>query len=318
MCDNWKRPLTEEMKPEEYSKLPKSVRYINVSGGEPFLRDDVPQIIRVLDKSLNRPKIDISTNGLLTDRIIPQMGEIKKIHARLGVRLSVDGIGERHDQVRGIKGAFDRVMATVKALKEMGFKDIGIGSVASNYNVDQITNVVKLAKSLNVEFMCCGVAQNSELTFSKSNKPIQNLSELKLQIDYMTREHMKTFKPRNWVRGYIDSGLYSFAYKGHREIHCSAGITFFFLTPNGDVYPDMVINRKFGNILDAPFEQIWYSPSANKFRADLSDVGNCPNPCWMTCTVFPWMRSHKLECARWMLSNKVRAHLNLPIKPSQE
>ena len=227
MCDNWKRPPTEELSPEEFSKLPKSVTYVNVSGGEPFLRDDLAEIVHVLHKNLHRAKIDISTNGLLTDIIGDQMKEVLNVGARVGVRISVDGIGDRHDRVRGIKSAFEKTMDTINLLKEMGVKDLGIGCIASNYNLDQIKEVVKLAKKLKIEFMCCGVAQNSELTFSKNNKPIEDLEELKRQMEYMTREHMKTFSPRNWVRGYIDSGLYSFACKGSRKIPCYSGINFF-------------------------------------------------------------------------------------------
>jgi radical SAM protein with 4Fe4S-binding SPASM domain len=317
MCDNWKRPPTEELAPEEFSKLPKSLRYINLSGGEPFLRDDLAEIVQVLHTSLNKPKIDISTNGFLTDKIEVQMKKILSIGARVGVRISVDGIGARHDQVRGTKGAYDKAIASVKLLQKMGLKDLGIGCVASNYNIDQLQEVVKLAKRLKVDFMCAGVVQNSELTFSKNNKPIQDLAELKRQLDYVATEQLKTFSPRNWVRAYIGSGLYYFASTGTRKIPCSAGISFFFMTPNGDIYPDMVCGYKLGNIKTESFEEIWFSDHATEFRNKLNDISQCPTPCWMTCTVFPWMRRHKLQVAKWMFFNKIKAHFGLTIAPCQ-
>ena len=174
------------------------------------MRNDLADIIQVLHEHLGA-KIDISTNGFLTDNIKTQMEKILSIGAKVGVRISVDGIGDRHDQVRGVKGAFEKAMTSIKALQEMGVKDLGIGCVASNYNLDQISEVVKLAKNLKIEFMCAGVVQNSDLTFYRNNKSIQDLDELKRQLDYMAREHLKTFNPRNWVRAYIDSGLYSFS-----------------------------------------------------------------------------------------------------------
>ncbi|MFQ5924442.1 MAG: radical SAM protein [Dehalococcoidia bacterium] len=317
MCDLWRKPPGQELKPQDYSWLPKSINYINITGGEPFLRDDLADIIRVMHESCLAPKMDISTNGLLPARIEQRMKEILKIGAKVAVRVSVDGIGERHDQVRGVENAFDRAIASVGILKEIGLKDIGIAYTATNYNIDQLRPVADLAKRLKVQFTCCGIAHNSEFYFSEDNKPIENLEELRKQTTWLTREHLKSFHSTDWARAYVDSGNHYFAATGKRNIPCFAGTDLFFMTPNGDVYPDMILACKLGNIQSESFEAMWHSPKATDFRNGIDNVSNCPNQCWMLCTVFPHMRRNKLKCLTWIAANKVRAHMRLPITPVQ-
>jgi len=317
MCDVWRKPPGQELKPQDYSRLPKSIKYINITGGEPFLRDDLADVIRVMHESCLTPKMDISTNGLLPARIEQQMKEILKIGAKVGVRVSVDGIGEHHDKVRGVENAFDKAMASVHILKEMGLKDIGIAYTATNYNIDQLQPTANLAKKLEVQFTCCGIAHNSEVYFSERNKPIENLEELRRQTVWLTREHLKSRHPTDWARAYVDSGNYYFAATGKRSIPCFAGTDFLFMTPNGDIYPDMIMNYKLGNIKTESFEAMWHSPKAREFRIKVSNGRNCPNQCWMLCTVYPHMRRNKLSCLTWIGVNKLKAHMRLPITPVQ-
>jgi radical SAM protein with 4Fe4S-binding SPASM domain len=317
MCDIWQKPAGQELKPQDYSRLPKSIKYINITGGEPFLRDDLPDIVRVMYESCLAPKMDISTNGLLPARIEQQVKEIFKIGAKVGVRVSVDGIGKRHDEVRGIEGAFDKAIASVHILKEIGLKDIGIAYTATNYNIDQLQPVADLAKKLKVQFTCNGIAQNSEIYFGQPNQPIENQEELRKQTAWLTREHLKSSHPTDWVRAYVDSGNYYFAATGKRGIPCFAGTDFFFMQPNGDVYPDGILDYKLGNIKSESFEAIWHSPEAREFRAKVDNGRNCPHQCWMLCTVYPHMRRNKLSCLTWIGVNKLRAHMRLPITPVQ-
>lgn len=315
MCDAWKQPPGEEIKPEEFAKLPKSLKFINISGGEPTLRDDLPEIIEVIARG-HKAKMCISTNGFLPDRIEKQMKQIVKIEAKVRVMISIDGIDARHDEVRGLRGAFDKAMNSVKILKQMGV-EVGIAYLATNYNVDQLTDVMNLAKALKIDFTGSGVDNNAQITLSQNNLPIGNLSELKHQYEYLIRDQLKSFSTREWGRAYANSGTHYYAATRKRKIPCGAGTDFLFMAPNGDIYPDMVLDYKLGNIRSQPFEEIWRSQRAEDFRNSIKDIGYCSTPCWMLCTVSPWMRRHKLACAVWVIQNKLRAHLGLPIKPIQ-
>jgi len=118
MCDIWKLKETRELGLEYYKKLPTSLRDINVSGGEPFLRQDIVELVKILHETCPKARIVISTNGYLTNLIKDKMREILKCVPMVGVGVSIDGIGEMHDRIRGIPGGFGLAVNTVKALRE--------------------------------------------------------------------------------------------------------------------------------------------------------------------------------------------------------
>ncbi len=317
MCDIWKKPFCEEMEPLSYAGLPSSLKYINVSGGEPFLRKNLPEVITVLSEICNEPRIGISTNGLFTDRIKKNMETILSNGIKnVSVNVSIHGIGEFHDRVEGIKNAFDKAINTVHILKEIGVKDLGIAYTATNHNIDQLSKVIKLAKELDVQYTFCGVAHSSELMFRSNNEPIADLEELRDQLEKLTKDHLRSFYPKDWFRAYIDSGNYYYAKTGKRKIKCGAGTDFFFMTPNGDIHPDNVMNWSFGNITNKTFDEIWQSKEAIEFRNKINS-SNCPNPCWMLCTVFPHMRHDLLSVTKWVLINKFKVNAGMNFTPVQ-
>ena len=306
MCDIWKKPVCEEIEPQLYNRLPSSLKFVNISGGEPFLRKNLPDIIAILSETCNKPRIGISTNGLLTERIKENMETILSNGIKnVSVNVSIHGIGEFHNSVEGIKDAFNKAIKTLHILKEIGVKDLGIAYTATNYNIDQLSKVIKLAKELDVQYTFCGVAHSSELMFKSNNEPIVDLEELRDQLEKITKDHLRSFYPKDWFRAYIDSGNYYYAKTGKRKIQCGAGADFFFMTPNGDIHPDNVLDWNFGNIKNQTFDEIWHSEKANEFRNKIN-INNCPNPCWMLCTVFPHMRHDALNVINWVLSNKLK------------
>ena len=105
MCDIWKKGRTEEMPAEAYERLPASLREINVTGGEPLLRNDLGEVIEAMRGRCPQARIVLSTNGLLPDKLQALLGRVKDI----AVRISVDGIGDLHDRIRGIGGAYEHL-----------------------------------------------------------------------------------------------------------------------------------------------------------------------------------------------------------------
>lgn len=73
MCNIWKSPPSRVIPPETFAKLPSSLKTINVSGGEPFLRDDLPEIVRCIKSACPASRIIISTNSLQPERIALMM-----------------------------------------------------------------------------------------------------------------------------------------------------------------------------------------------------------------------------------------------------
>jgi len=298
--------------------LPGSLRIVNVSGGEPFSRKDLPEIIAVLSKTCKKARLGISTNGIMTDRIREHMETILSLGIKnVSINISIHGDEEIHDMVMGIKGAFQKAMNTLHVLKEMGVKDLGIAYTATNHNINQLSKVIEIAKELNVQYTFCGIAHGSELMFKSINQPIIEIEALHRQLEKLTEDHLKSFYPRNWFRAYIDSGNHYYAKTGKRKVPCGAGTDFFFMMPNGDIHPDNILNFGFGNIKNQLFKEIWYSENAIRFRNKIKNISNCPNPCWMLCTVFPYMRRNKLNCMKWVLTNKLRVHAGMQFVPVQ-
>src|SRR3989338_8860698 len=95
MCNIWQIKDLPQLAVEEYLKLPASLRDINISGCEPFLRPDMVQAIRNIVKACPKARLIISTNGFSTDLIVSRMKEILKIKPDVGVSVSIDGVGDK-------------------------------------------------------------------------------------------------------------------------------------------------------------------------------------------------------------------------------
>ena len=117
MCDVWKFPTKpeEEIGLDVYEKLP-DMFFTNITGGEPFVRKDLPEIVALLRKKTKR--IVISTNGFFTYRIIA----LCENYPDQGIRISIEGSQATNDTIRGIPEDSER---TLLKLREMGIKDIG-------------------------------------------------------------------------------------------------------------------------------------------------------------------------------------------------
>ena len=312
MCDVWKSPTREELKPEHYAKMPPSLKDINITGGEPFLREDLAEIVAALHKACNGPRLIFSSNGLAPKLIETRLKESMKTGARLAMRISIHGIEGRHDEVMRVPRAFQRAMETVDVLKSLGLRDIGLSFTGSNHNVDQLLEVYALSRKLDIEFVFCGIAHNSETYFGSENQDIVDKELFQKQIASMVQLDLKSPNIKKWFRAYYEVGICQHAFTGKRDIPCRAAEKFFWMNAVGDIYPDMVLDRKLGNIREKSFEEIWTGKEAIEFREELRTQG-CPTPCWMVCTVAPYMKEHKARCAMWVVKNKLRSHLGLPI-----
>ena len=129
MCNIWKNPTdkAQEIKAEELECLPK-MKFINLTGGEPFVREDIEDIVRIC--YTKSPRIVISTSGWFEDRVIA----LAKKFPNIGIRISIEGLSQKNDELRGREGGFDKGLRTLLRLKDMGLKDIGFGCTVSNNN----------------------------------------------------------------------------------------------------------------------------------------------------------------------------------------
>lgn len=309
MCNIWQEHRRDEVPLAYFKTLPSSLRSINITGGEPFMRQDLPEVIQVLEERCHHPRIVISTNGFNTKVIQEKMVAIQKISSRTGVRVSVDGFEATHDQVRRVPGAFQKCMQTIALLQEIGMKDLGISFTITPSNLKDLLKVYHLSKRLGIQFTLT-IAQNSEFYFkTDANTFDLDPLELKRQFDALLSSELRSLHPKRWFRAYYDKGVHDYG-MGRRVLkNCSAASHFFFSSARGEIYPCPVLNKKIGDA-GQNFETVWASKEAFEARKIAKD---CPVKCWMTCTIQPYFRKNFASIALWILQNKLRAHLGLNI-----
>jgi MoaA/NifB/PqqE/SkfB family radical SAM enzyme len=305
MCHSWRNPTKsgDEFDPEILRKIPGGMQRLNITGGEPLLREDIMDIVRILDTKTDR--LEISTNGYLTDRIL----EVAKHFPRITVRVSIEGLPALNDRLRGLKDGFDHGMRTILRLKEMGVEDIGFAMTISGENCRDLRDMYTLVSSMGVEF-ANAVVHNSFYFFKHDNR-IENVTEVEeAMIDFMgallqSGRHRLRERVKDWFRAYLNLGLLRHVRGEDRPIPCGAGTDTFFLDPWGRVLacngsPEPMI---MGDLTRQSFEDLWHSEQAEEVRRR---VASCKERCWMTGTAVPAMRRHPLGPILWVLKNKIR------------
>ena len=296
-CDMWKQERGREMKAGDYALLPPSLTHINLSGGEPYLRDDLPEIYRVLRRKFPKARIVISTNGLMPERIL----DMTKQMPGLAVRVSIDGLGERNDEVRGVPGSYAKSMRTLALLEDLGVKDLGISSTASRGNCDQLGQLLEVAWERNMEFTC-SVAHSSPIYFGEQNGLVPSEDECLPVLDGIMCRQLSSRRPKEWFRAYMTSGMMDYVMSKPRRFRCTAIRDFFYLDAAGVVYPCNVRDDPMGNLLEGSYEELVRSAPDVVQR-----VKDCSIECWMSCTVAPTLRRRPWIAFPWVLSHKARS-----------
>jgi radical SAM family uncharacterized protein len=145
MCPFWRRKDEKLLSLEEEVLMLKSleragVLFMGFEGGEPLLRKDLEQI---LEESHKRFYTSLVTNGWLLKEKVRRISEYLEY-----LFVSIDGIGEVHDKIRGVAGSFERAIEGIKEARK--YLSVSISFTITKENLDQVRDVIELAKKLNV------------------------------------------------------------------------------------------------------------------------------------------------------------------------
>jgi radical SAM protein with 4Fe4S-binding SPASM domain len=303
MCDIWQGQTKheEEFKPELLNKLPQ-LSLANVTGGEPLVRQDLDEIIRILFTKTDR--IVISTSGYYEERII----ELVRKFPKLGFRVSIEGLSQKNDELRGRPGGFDRGLRVLLSLQRMGIKDIGFGITVSNNNSEDMLWLYELSRNLKMQFATA--AFHNSFYFQKDDNVITNKEEVSSNFEELVNRLFKENHPKSWFRALFNIGLINYINDGKRMLPCEAGSENFFIDPFGEVLPCNGMEEKYwfqsmGNLHDVDsFMDIWTSERAEEVRAK---VAKCPKNCWMIGSASPVMRKYQKQIFPWIIKNKVKS-----------
>lgn len=298
MCSRYKAPSKpeEEITVETIRKLPR-MYFTNVTGGEPFLREDLKDIVRELRKKSGR--IVISTNGFFTDRIIDLCKEFPDV----GIRISIEGLEETNNAIRGLEDGFNRGLTTLKKLKELGMKDIGFGMTVQDLNAADLVPLYALSDELRLEFATAAV--HNSFYFVETGNIIHDRAMVAAHFENLINELLKSRSPKKWFRAYFNHGLINYIYSQKRLLPCDMSFNTFFIDPYGDVMPCNGTARKevMGNLNRQTWEELWHSPEAEAVRRS---VRRCDRNCWMIGSVSPAMHKYIWVPAAWVAWHKLK------------
>lgn len=296
MCNRYKCPSTpeEEISVETIKKLPE-MYFTNITGGEPFIRTDLKDIVRELYKKSDR--IVISTNGFFTDRIV----ELCKEFPNIGIRISIEGLEETNNKIRGLDDGFNRGYTTLQKLVEMGMKDVGFGMTVQDANAKDLVPLYELSNKMNMEFATASL--HNSFYFVEAKNIINDRPAVAAEFENLVNELLKSNQPKKWFRAYFNHGLINYIYGQKRLLPCDMAFDTFFIDPYGDVMPCNGTKEKevMGNLNEQSWDELWNSEQAEKVR---KKVRCCDRQCWMIGSVYPAMHKYIWVPAAWVIKHK--------------
>lgn len=283
-CDIWQKKV-DDLSCDEYAKIFRTLDrvpiWVTVSGGDQFIRKDLPEIVRLIRTEIGPSIINIPMNGVITERIfqlLPRIVEESR-GSQLVLNLSVDEIGEAHDEIRGAERNFEKVLLAAELIHDLKrtyeHVVLGVHTVVSRFNVHRIPEIEREARALfKPDSYITEVAENRvELgTTAKDIAPDpadyrRAIAHLKNTIRAGRSLHPVARLVQSLRLEYYDLAAQILEEK-RQVIDCYAGWASAQLAPDGHVWGCCVRAESLGNVRDYgyDFKTVWFGPSADAFR----------------------------------------------------
>ena len=294
----------EEMSVDDFARFTPGLGrllYLSITGGEPFLREDLGEIIDIYCRT-TRPRILlIPTNGFFTDRVerIARAAADRWPETSFEISVSVDALGKEHDRLRRVSGLFDRAVDTIKALQSLATARENLHLMANltigDHNIGTASDTVDhLFDKL--------VLKNVTLNVARSNRPrdlpdvdlgallpIYRNVEARIESGRGGFAHLKYGRLLNRFRKARRKYMFDLiGSKGQSALPCQAGQLAAVIGSRGDVFPCESWSKPIGNVLeaDSTFAQIWSSHAADRTRAEIKQTRcYCTHECFNNVNV---------------------------------
>jgi MoaA/NifB/PqqE/SkfB family radical SAM enzyme len=312
-CDVWKKP-NDDLTVAEWRKVFHPLRrapfYMTFTGGEPFLRADMHEVIAAAYDECRPEVITVPTNGILTKRILERVAFICDAAptAKIGINLSLDGVGKDHDEIRGVPGNWKKSMQTWEGLKELQKTKknlaLTVHTVFSKFNVKKATSIYE------------------GLQFLKPDSYITEVAEERVELDtlgwgitpmadeYAPVADFLSVKAREWRSQGIARFTQAFRAQYYQlakrtliekrqVIPCLAGWASVHLAPNGDVWSCCIRAEAVANLRDHQYDlrPIWFEQQG-RLRALRKSIKNRECYCPMANASYANMLLHPPTMAR--------------------
>jgi len=257
-------------------------------------------------------RIVISSNGWFVNRTLRLF---EKHGNSIGIRISIEGLSDANDSIRGMPKGFDNAIRILTTLHRMGITDIGFGLTIQDANAKDVKELYQLAKMMDVEFATA--ALHNSFYFHKQDNRFDSTQDAISALKELAKDLLQSKRPKDWFRAYFNYGLTNYLQGRERLLPCRMAHDAFFLEPNGDVLPCNGMDRPMpmGNLRDQSWDEIWYSEVAEKVR---DAVRNCPKQCWMMGSVAQEIKKHPAQPLKWVIARKWLAReIKAPAKAHQ-
>ncbi len=293
-CNVWLLP-NDDLVLDEWDRVFQSLGdapyWFTFSGGEPTWREDLPEMVESAYRHCRPGIINIPTNGIL-DRVIP--GRIERIlqtarKSEVIINLSLDAVGEKHDEIRGVKNNWSRAMSTYRQLKELQttYKNLtlGIHTVISSYNIDSFAELCEFVqRELKPDSYITEIAEERVELDTVGLGITPTVESYTVAIDTLLeslRDHKLT--PVAEVTQAFRRRYYDIVKRTLREqrqiIPCMAGVASAQIAPNGDVWTCCVRAESMGNLREHNYDfgEVWRTGKAKELRRSIK-AGECHCP----------------------------------------
>ena len=319
MCSIWELKSNHALTPEQFDRIFTDpvyarIEYLILAGGEPTLRKDLPEILEVMHKHMPRlKKLMIPSNVInrvSVQRQYPRLARYCANHQiRLTLGVSLDGIGETHDKIRGVKGAFEKVLATIDYMKTLQGRipfNMSIDPTIFSMNVHEMQKLKDLADRLNmpITFQIASMADDYY-----HNADIDKV--LKVTNEGRTRM-IEFLKRRVAESSLLDALAYYYAevvenLEGApaRGLPCPFANQGLLLNPDGSLQY-CHNSRPIGNALENRSSDIYYDQDNLAYRNTVRN-DNCPT-CRMSCLFFVNLRKEVFPFLSFVVKRMLGIH----------
>jgi MoaA/NifB/PqqE/SkfB family radical SAM enzyme len=308
MCNIWKAPdARNELSCDQWLGLLDDPLFgrlseLDVTGGEPFLREDLPDLIGgVCEMAGSRlpalASIAITTNGLLSDSVIAKTREMSTMARRHGIHLvivcAVDAVDATHDQIRRHEGAWRKVNRTITALCDLRARQpnliLGLKTTIVPRNVDQLKAIRRYAQARGLFTIIspCIITPGRYLNPDQADNLAFGGDEVKQMIAF--------YRDVSQEWGFHADAMVRVLRRRRRKKTCSAGYNYFFIRSNGDLMLCPLTAGTIGNITRRSVADIYRSKAADRFRRGVARYPQCRN-----CTE-PGLERYALAYEGWDL-----------------
>ncbi len=296
MCGNWKMgDRKSDMTLDQLDGVMAhgfwgAIENLNISGGEPTTRNDLPEMVELFQRRLPRMrKIGVNTTGLTPHRAIPMLTRIVEFCADenllLSIRVSLDGIGDVHNQVRQVKTGFDKACQTIEAMQALAEKhsnfQFGIAATIFAMNLEDADRLLAWAKSRRLDIVF------NMLRFTENMLNNKNLEE-QIQFRQREKDFMRKFFLDRVSEESVLSGQ-SFMYLHYadmiangyqRTMPCPFQRQGLLLNPEGNLFY-CENSEKLGNVLDESAEALYFRLANLAHREEMKKnvCPTCLSPC---------------------------------------